>query len=93
MGIGNWVFSETGVTPDTNHFTDTLLKSDVIDRVHIRDSYGNLISRPWMGSSFLGKRQRWEAVDILGGGDNDRFSPPLKKDMVITCEPGSKYAT
>lgn len=60
----------------------------MIDRVHIRDLRGNIVSKPPTESCFGGKRQR--TFDARGGGDNDRFSPPLKKDMIITCEPGSK---
>lgn len=62
---------------------------DVISRVHISSAGTSRVQQKSpLKSYFGGKAQSLEAFVTLGGGDHDRFTPPLKENMVITCEPG-----
>lgn len=54
---------------------------DVISGVHIHSMWGG---KAWSLDTLDSRAHSVEACQ--GGGD--RYSPPLEKDMVITCEPG-----
>lgn len=51
-------------------------------------SSGGVATKPSITSYFVGKFGSLEAFVTQGGGDNDRFHPSLKENMVITVEPG-----
>lgn len=61
---------------------------DVILRVTPTSVGSSSFSKPSVKSYFGGKSESLEAFVTQGGGDNDRFHPPLKENMVVTVEPG-----
>lgn len=61
---------------------------DVILQVAPSKFGSSNFAKPSITSYFGGKFGSLEAFVTHGGGDNDRFHPSLKRNMVITVEPG-----
>lgn len=61
---------------------------DVIRRVGLSNVASDSFAKPSIKSYFGGKSQSLEAFVTQGGGNNDRFRPHLRENMVVTIEPG-----
>lgn len=61
---------------------------DVIFRVRPMSVGSSGSTKPSIKSTFGGKSGSLEDFITQGGGNNDRFHPPLKENMVVTVEPG-----